>query len=55
VRPDLAALVCAPDTTERLRTDIYETALERGARSALIVRWASEPGESDDRPESEAA
>jgi exopolysaccharide transport family protein len=55
VRPDLAALVCAPDTTERLRTQIYETALERGAKSALIVRWASEHDESDGRPESEAA
>jgi tyrosine-protein kinase Etk/Wzc len=42
LRPDVAALVCGPETTERLRAEVYETALARGAKSAIIVRYASD-------------
>jgi succinoglycan biosynthesis transport protein ExoP len=38
VRPDIAAIVCGTDTSEMLRTEAYDTALARGAKSALIVR-----------------
>jgi succinoglycan biosynthesis transport protein ExoP len=38
VRPDIAAIVCGSDTTEALRTEAYDAALARGAKSALIVR-----------------
>ncbi|MGH6926428.1 MAG: Wzz/FepE/Etk N-terminal domain-containing protein [Propylenella sp.] len=50
VRPDIAAIVCAPDTTEFLRTEAYDVALARGAKSAIIVRLSG-----DDLSESEAA
>jgi len=42
LKPDVAAIVCDPDTTERLRTAVYDTALQRGAKSAVIVRYASD-------------
>jgi hypothetical protein len=42
VRPDLAAIVCGPEATEFLRTELYDFVLARGARSALIVRYSSE-------------
>lgn len=52
VRPDLAAIVCGPDATEFLRTELYDFVLARGARSAVIVRYASE---QDLRREASAA
>jgi exopolysaccharide transport family protein len=54
VRPDVAAIVCGPQTTELLRTEVYDAALARGARSAIIVRYT---GDSDagSNEESEAA
>ena len=42
LQPDVAAIVCGPETTESLRADVYDTALLRGAKSAVIVRYASE-------------
>ena len=42
MHPDLAAIVCGPGTTEIMRTELYESALERGARSAVIVRFSSD-------------
>lgn len=42
VRPDIAAIVCGPETTESLRTEVYDVALARGAHSALIVRYTSD-------------
>ncbi len=38
VRPDIAAIVCDPETSEDFRTEAYDTALARGAKSAIIVR-----------------
>ena len=55
VRPDLAAIVCGPDTTELMRTEVYDAALERGARNALIVRYTSDSDDSNGREESAAA
>jgi exopolysaccharide transport family protein len=55
VRPDLAAIVCGPDTTELMRTEVYDAALERGAKNALIVRYTSEYDETGGREESAAA
>ena len=55
VRPDLAAIVCGPDTTEAMRTEVYDAALVRGARSALIVRFAGDRDDTDGREESAAA
>jgi Mrp family chromosome partitioning ATPase len=52
LKPDLAAIVCGPATTEASGETIYETALERGARSAIIVRYASD---GDGQEASEAA
>ena len=52
LRPDVAAIVCGPETTERLRAEVYDTALVRGAKSAVIIRYASELG---GREESAAA
>ena len=43
VRPDIAAIVCGPETTESLRTEVYDVALARGAHSALIVRYPAIP------------
>jgi exopolysaccharide transport family protein len=40
VKPDLAAIVCGPDTSESLRTEVYDVALARGAHSAIIVRYS---------------
>jgi hypothetical protein len=48
VRPDIVAIVCGADSTEALRTAVYDTALARGAKSAIIVRLS-------DTSESEAA
>lgn len=42
LKPDVAAIVCDPETTERLRTAVYDTALQRGAKSAVIVRYTSD-------------
>jgi succinoglycan biosynthesis transport protein ExoP len=42
VKPDIAAIVCGPETTEALRTEVYDVALARGAQSALIVRYSSD-------------
>ncbi len=50
VRPDIAAIVCGPETSEELRTEVYDAALARGAKSAIIVRLSS-----DGMSESEAA
>jgi Mrp family chromosome partitioning ATPase len=54
IRPDVAAVVCGPETTEALRTEVYDAALARGAESAIIVRYAGDH-DTDDRGESEAA
>ena len=54
VHPDLVAIVCRPETSEEFRSEAYESALARGARSALIVRFTSE-GEADAMKDSEAA
>jgi Mrp family chromosome partitioning ATPase len=40
VRPDIAAIVCGADTTESLRTELYDFVLARGAHSAVIVRFS---------------
>jgi exopolysaccharide transport family protein len=42
LRPDVAAIVCGPETTELLRTEVYDTAIARGAKSAIIVRYTSD-------------
>ncbi len=42
VRPDIAAVVCSADTTELLRKEMYDTALQRGAKSAIIVRLSGD-------------
>ncbi len=42
LRPDVAAIVCGPETTEVLRTEVYDQALQRGAKSAVIVRYSSD-------------
>ena len=40
--PDLAAIVCRPETSDAVRAERYETALSRGAANALIVHYAGE-------------
>ena len=50
VQPDVAAIVCEADASELLCSEVYEAALERGARSAIIVRLSG-----DGTDESEAA
>jgi hypothetical protein len=40
VTPDIAAIVCGADTTESLRTELYDFVLARGAHSAVIVRYS---------------
>jgi polysaccharide biosynthesis transport protein len=55
VHPDLAAIVCGPDTTELFRTELYESALARGAHNALIVRFTGEPDGANGEKESAAA
>jgi uncharacterized protein involved in exopolysaccharide biosynthesis len=55
VKPDLAAIVCGPETTEVLRTELYDLAIERGARNVLIVRYAGDHDGTPDRQESAAA
>jgi hypothetical protein len=42
LRPDVAAIVCGPETTELLRTEVYDTVIARGAKSAIIVRYTSD-------------
>ena len=54
VRPDVAAVVCGPETTEDMRTEVYDTAIARGARNAIIVSYASDL-DSDGKEESAAA
>jgi Mrp family chromosome partitioning ATPase len=56
VKPDLVAIVCGSETTEDLRAELYDSVLERGAGSALIVRYASDAeGEVEPLRESAAA
>jgi hypothetical protein len=52
VRPDLAAIICGPETTDDYRAAVYETALDRGAQSAIIVRFSSD---ADSNGETSAA
>jgi len=40
VHPDIAAIVCGAETTESLRTEVYDVVLARGAHSAVIVRYS---------------
>lgn len=54
IKPDLAAIICEPDMTEKRRGEVYESALSRGAVNALIVRYAHD-GESDELEASRAA
>ncbi len=42
VRPDVAAIVCGPETSEAFRTEVYDVSLARGAKSAIIVRYTSD-------------
>ncbi len=42
LRPDVVAIVCGPETTERLRAEVYDAALERGAKSAVIISYTSD-------------
>ena len=55
IRPDVAAIVCGPETTERQRKEIYEAALDRGAQSAIIIRRTGGLDGSGGHPESAAA
>ncbi len=55
LQPDVAAIVCGPDTTEGLRADLYEAALARGAKSAIIVRYTSDELDHADQEKSAAA
>ncbi len=54
VRPDVAAVVCGPETTEAMRTEVYDTAIARGARNAIIVSYAGDT-DGDGKEESAAA
>ena len=54
VRPDLCALVCGPETDDRMRGELYERALSKGAKAALIVRFSGGNG-TGEPSESEAA
>jgi hypothetical protein len=38
-----------------MRTEVYDAALERGAKSALIVRYTSDSDDTNGREESAAA
>jgi Mrp family chromosome partitioning ATPase len=40
VTPDIAAIVCGAETSESLRTELYDFVLARGAHSAVIVRYS---------------
>ncbi len=42
LRPDVAAIICGPETTESLRAEVYDTAIKRGAKSAVIVSYTSD-------------
>jgi hypothetical protein len=56
VHPDIAAIVCGPDATDGERMAWYDATLERGARSAVIVRYTAPPEDQEGgRTESEAA
>ena len=55
VKPDLAAIVCGPETTEQLRTELYDTAVARGAKNAVIVRYAGETDSRDEPPAADVA
>jgi uncharacterized protein involved in exopolysaccharide biosynthesis len=39
IRPDLAVIVCGPDSTEAVRNEVSEEALKRGAREVLVARY----------------
>ncbi len=54
VRPDLCALVCGPETTDEMRSELYDRALSKGAKAALIVRFSGDNG-TGEPSESEAA
>jgi hypothetical protein len=54
VRPDMAAIVCGPDTSEDERAEAYENALARGAQSVIIVRYTGE-SDRDGEEKTEAA
>ena len=54
VRPDLCALVCGPETDDEMRADLYERALSKGAKAALIVRFSGSDG-AGEPSKSEAA
>jgi hypothetical protein len=51
VKPDLAAIICGPEAAEASRSKLYEAALARGAKTALIVphdgNWARGGAESE--------
>lgn len=47
LRPDLAAVVCPAAMSEAERHQLYRTVIERGARSALIVRLDADSDESE--------
>jgi polysaccharide biosynthesis transport protein len=48
VRPDLAAIVCGSDLELAERQAAYEWALERGARSAVVIRRLGETTSADE-------
>lgn len=54
VRPDVAAIVCGPETTDAERAEIYENALARGAHNVIIVRYTGE-FDTDGEEKTEAA
>ena len=54
LRPDVTAIVCSTETTEMLRAEVYDSALARGSKTAVIVRYTSETN-SEGQEESAAA
>ncbi len=54
VRPDVAAVVCGPETSEEMRAEVYDSAIARGARNAIIVSYAGD-SDGDGKEESAAA
>jgi len=55
LKPDFAAVVCAPDLSETARSAAYDAALAKGAGSVVIVRYTPDEGRAADLPESAAA
>ncbi len=51
VRPDLAAVICSSDLPESDRRHAYESALERGARNAIVVRLEDTPDQFEEATE----